>query len=174
MQHPIPRTTDNQARSNSRQPNDWGPPQLRPLAIPSVEKPRENFDQNFEQLDESTLEKQAKSAAHRDAHERKQHLDSLNRRIEVLQQKLDSRESDLREILPKLARLERSEQISKVLVRDGTVILAIGGVLVSAGSLFAEGPLRFVIAGLGGGILICGLWICKLLNQNVWPTHTDD
>ena len=162
MQHPIPCTTDNQARSNSRQPNDWGPPQLRPLAIPSVEKPRENFDQNFEQLDESTLEKQAKSAAHRDAHERKQHLDSLNRRIEVLQQKLDSRESDLREILPKLARLERSEQISKVLVRDG------------AGSLFAEGPLRFVIAGLGGGILICGLWICKLLNQNVWPTHTDD
>jgi hypothetical protein len=130
--------------------------------IPTTEQPRETADTT---LEASTLDKQAKSASYRDVLERTQHLETLNRRIDVLQGKLDNREADLQQLLPRNAALEQSCKISRVLVTDGTALLAIGGGLVSASGVFVAGPVRFVLAGLGGGLLICALWICKVMNR---------
>lgn len=142
-----------------------------PGPIPLAEKPRSDPDRSLERLEEKTLDKQARSASYRDAHERKQHLDSLNRRINVLQQKLDSRETELRDLTPRLAQLEQAQQISRVLIRDGTIIFGVGGALVSAASLFAEGIWRYSLAGFWLALFICGLWIAKILNSFIWPAN---
>jgi hypothetical protein len=82
---------------------------------------------------------------------------------------LDARESELRELLPKVARLEQAEQISQVLVRDGTNIFGVGGALVSAAGLFAECILRYSLVTFGLALFVSGLWVAKILNSYIWP-----
>lgn len=139
------------------------------LKVSVTEKPDKESADTSVSLESDTLERQAKSASYRDVHERSQHLVSLNRRIDVLQGKLDAREEELRDTLPRLAKLAQASKVSKVLVRDGTIILAVGGGLVSASSLFIDGGIRFLLAGGGGALLMCGLWVAKILNRNAWP-----
>jgi len=136
--------------------------------IPQAEKPQQSDDETLS-LEEKTLDKQAKSAPYRDVIERRNHLDTLNKRIDVLQGKLDKRESELDTLRPKLAKHEQSSKMAKVLVRDGTVIFVVGGMLVSGGGLFTDGILRFSLAAAGGALVVTGLWIAKVLNRNVWP-----
>lgn len=145
-----------------------------PPKVPAAELPRDGASASLESLEENTLDKQAKSASYRDDHERQQHLDTLNRRIDVLQKKLDSREAELHAVLPRLARFEQSAKISKAVSRDGAIALAIGGMLVSAAGLFSEGTVRMALSCLGGGIFIAGMWASKLLNFNVWPADPGD
>lgn len=103
-----------------------------PISIPAdAEKPRSQIDQKLETLEEDTLEKQAKSAAYRDALERRQHLESLNRRIDKLQGKLDQRESELQIALPKLASLEQAMRGVNASLLVGPVIMAVGGGAIS-------------------------------------------
>jgi hypothetical protein len=140
-----------------------------PPRIPPVEQPRESAESSIRE-EEDTLDKQAKSATYRDAHERKQHLESLYRRIDVLQSKLDKSEDQIQKYLPRLAQLEHACCVSQVLVRDGTIILAVGGAFIGYGSLFANDPLiRFAMGGVGVGLTMTGLWIAKILNRNSWP-----
>jgi hypothetical protein len=125
-----------------------------PVEIPAAEKPRENIDPGLERLEESTLDKQARSAAYRDAHERKQHLDSLNRRIDVLQQKLDSRETEIREISPKYAALEQSMRGVNASLVIGPTIMALGGGAMGAPSVLGDDISPHVAGMLGGGGLV--------------------
>ena len=67
------------------------------------------------------------------------------------------------------AELEQAARTARPLIRDGTVILTLGGVLISFAGLCAADSTRWCIAGIGGGLLISGLWIVKILNGSIWP-----
>lgn len=45
----------------------------------------------------------------------------------------------------------------------------LGGGLISIGGLFVQSEVRFVLVGLGGGLLVWALWIMKVSNRNAWP-----
>lgn len=146
-----------------------------PATIPPIETPSAS-DTAAAEMERDSLDKAARSAPWRDAYERQQHTANLNKRIDVLQSKLDKTEDSLAEKNRELQRLtataevlQHSCDLSKILVRDGTVICVVGGGLVSVGGLFAESEVRFLLAGLGGAFLVCGLWICKVLNRNAFP-----
>lgn len=136
--------------------------------VPAVEKPSqtsENQNGEFE-----FLQQQAKSSTLREVVERQKHNDSNEKRLSVLQSKLDIAEAKIAELLPRNAELESSVRMSRVLVRDGTVVLAIAGILVGWASLVEQREYRYLIAGFGTAFLVLGLWICKIMNRNAFPS----
>jgi hypothetical protein len=112
-----------------------------------------------------------------------QSVRQLNERIGVLQTKLDASEQRCESLVDQrnrdgsrleyqatdLAELRHAERTSKLLFRDGTISLAIGSVLVSVAGLFAHPAVRWTIAGTGGGMIVVALWICKMIQRNIWP-----
>lgn len=134
-------------------------------------------------LDELTPRDLAGSAPLRAVVESKLSQQYLNERIGKLQGKLDAVESHNRELheiqrsdaaasreqLRELTELRQAGRYAQLLVRDGTVALALGGILVSSASLFADQSIRLLITGFGWGIIILAVWIYKMMNRNIWP-----
>lgn len=149
-------------------PNRDGLPDT-PADIPPTEKPRKSVDQDLERLEEDTLDKQARSASFRDVLERKNHLDSLNRRIDVLQNKLDLREADLHAALPRIAELEQAEKTSKI----ATVVEAIGAgggaVLLGIASFATNDALKFAFLGAGVAASAVAIFCKALFALFGWP-----
>ena len=127
-----------------------------PSKVPAVEKPSESAKDKSSNPEYEFLQKQASSSNLRDVVERRNHNQSNEIRLSILQAKLDIAEDKIENLLPRNATLEQSMRVSKVLVRDGTVVMAIAGTAVSCASLFDQQEYRFLIAGFGGGFLILG------------------
>jgi chromosome segregation ATPase len=92
--------------------------------------------------------KKAKTAALRAEEAEEKHVAALNRRIHVLQTKLDLREDELRELLPRNAELEQAR--SNATINGGLSLSAVsvGGMLASVSSLFPV-PLGYISGGFG-------------------------
>jgi hypothetical protein len=114
--------------------------------------------------------------------------EALIERIGVLQTKLDAVESArdeqvfgrqseakrLEDQAATIATLRQAERMGKVLYRDGTIAIALGGIIVGIASLVNIPIMRWVIAGTGTGVVVFALWICKMTQRNIWPPGTDD
>lgn len=165
-----------------------------PRVPPQAEQPS-GADEVPLQLERETLENYplaevAGRAALRAVISHERNLSDLKQRIEVLQTKLDASEEEgrelnaslrdagdtVRKLTGRVAQLEQAERAAKLLTRDGTVALALGGIAVSMGGLFSIEELRYVVAALGVGVIVMAFWICKIMQRNIWPVPkvTDD
>lgn len=91
---------------------------------------------------------------------------SLNRELYDIQR---SDAVEAREQLRELTELRQAARYAQLLVRDGTVALALGGILVSSASLFTEQSIRLLMTGFGWGVIILAVWIYKMMHRNIWP-----
>src|SRR5438445_272944 len=73
------------------------------------------------------------------------------------------------ELAPRVAELEHAERVAKVLIRDGSIISIVGGSIISFAGLFGAEITRFPVCGIGGGLMITGLWVFKLTARWAWP-----
>ncbi len=141
-----------------------------PQQIPQAERPERQSDDSLEQLEETFLDKQAKSAAYRAVFEHNQHVQALNNRIDVLQAKLDKREEDLHVAMPRVSELEQAERTSKV----GTIVEAVGAgggaILLSIASFMSgENWVKFVLFGAGVSASSLAVFAKLLLAAFGWP-----
>ena len=117
--------------------------------------------------------KKAKTAAVRAEEAEEKHVASLNRRIDVLQSKLDRREGDLHHLLPRTAELEQAARTSKV----GAIVEAAGvgggALLLSIASFTPPDEWhRFVCIGAGISASVFALSAKALLAAFGWPPKT--
>lgn len=139
---------------------------------PKVPRPEEpaGSDAQTEALEKDTLDKQAKSAAYRDAHERKQHLASLNERIGVLQDKLDKREAELQVAMPRIAELEQATKTSRLATISEVLGVGGGAILLSIAAYADSDIYKLLILGLGIGSSAIGLFSKLIYATWGWPT----
>ena len=107
----------------------------------------------------------------------------LNERITKLQSKLDEVESHnrslcdvqradgerYRDLSMEIAQLRQARTYARVLVRDGTVSLALGGIIAGTASLVNSQAWRLTATGLGWGVIIMAIWMYKMTQRNIWP-----
>lgn len=140
-----------------------------PKKIPKTERPGPETDSSLERLEESTLDKQASSAAYRAAHEHSEHLKALNTRIGVLQTKLDRREDELNAAKPRVAELEQAKKTSRL----GVVVdaLGIGGgvILLSIASFSPDGCAKYACFAAGISASSLALVAKVLFATFGWP-----
>lgn len=132
-------------------------------------------------LDETTsaevneYERRAKSPALRDVFERAQHISALNRRIDVLQGKLDRREAELDETRPKLAALQQAERTAR---GHGTAIQAFGSglgpILLGVASFATDDIWKFGLFGAGAVASFIGWFSTTLAACIAWPNKPSD
>lgn len=112
--------------------------------------------------------KKAKTAAVRAEEAEEKHVAALNRRISVLQTKLDLREDELRELLPRNAELEQARCNASLNGASSLGAVSIGGMLASISSLLSI-PLGYVSGGFGAAMLIGGLILSWTTHRFGWP-----
>jgi len=140
---------------------------LSSISIPA-DVPDDSLDQKTSE-EIGDLEKRAKSAPLRDVFERTAHLGSLNRRIEVLQGKLDSREAELQVAVPRVAELEQAMRTARVGAFVESAGAGGGALLLSIASFMADGALKFVFVGAGIAGASLGV-LAKIISSALgWP-----
>jgi hypothetical protein len=140
--------------------------------VPQAEQPQAQTDDHLEKLEEDTLDKQAKSATYRDAHERREHLASLNRRIDVLQSKLDDREIELHIVLPRVAELEQAEWTARLHAGLESVAAGGGALMLSVASFVNEATdewLKYLLFGAGLAFALLGILGKVVMSFFGWP-----
>lgn len=96
------------------------------------------------------------------------HVDALNCRIEVLQEKLNDRESEARYLLPRVAELEQASRGITLACAYYTGMMVSGGGMIS-GAGYCTPPARDYLLAVGWLLLICGIaahWIASAFG---WP-----
>ncbi len=141
-----------------------------PQQIPQVELPGQQSDDSLEQQEEAFLQKQAKSGALRAVLEHNHHLQALNSRIDVLQAKLDKRESELHVAIPRVAELEQAERTSRVGAIAEAVGAGGGAIFLSVASFMQDGDFaKWVCVGAGIAALSLAVFAKVLLAAFGWP-----
>ena len=141
----------------------------RPPKIPKIERPEPQADDTLEQLEETTLDKQAKSAAYRAVVEHSQHLQALNTRIDVLQAKLDRREDALHAAIPRVSELEQAQKTSRVESIVEAIGTGVGGVFLSLAPFATTEPPKYLFLGLGVSSLAFAVLAKVLFAAFGWP-----
>ncbi len=114
--------------------------------------------------------RKAKTAALRAEEAEAEHVAALNRRIGVLQTKLDLREDELHCLLPRNAELEQAR--SNAVINGGLSLTAVslGGALASVSSLLPF-PFGYISGGFGAAMLIAGLVASWTTHRFGWPAR---
>jgi len=141
-----------------------GPPQ-----VPPVERPQAPTDDTLEKLEENTLDKQAKSAAYRAVVEHNQHVLALNSRIDVLQAKLDKRENELHNVIPKVSELQQAKRTSRIGAAVETVGISGGATLLSIASFAPDGSVKYACFGAGISVSSLAVFAKVLFAVLGWP-----
>ncbi len=140
-----------------------------PQQIPQVERPEQQSDDSLEQLEETFLDKQAKSAVYRAVFEHNQHLQALNTRIDVLQAKLDKRENELHAAIPRVSELEQAERTSKVGAAVESLGVGGGTILLGIASFATDDATKLVCFGAGVSASSLALFAKALFAILGWP-----
>jgi hypothetical protein len=117
-------------------------------------------------------QRKAKTAALRAEEAEERHAAALDRRIDVLQKKLDLRENELRELLPRNAELEQAKRNADANSRLSLSAVSVGGLLASISSLL---PVRwnYISGAFGAAMLISGLTLSCVTHRSGWPSKED-
>ncbi len=120
-----------------------------PPQIPQVERPRPPVDPWLGSLEKETLDKLARSPSLRAVHEHAQHVFALNNRIDVLQSKLDRRESELHLALPRVAELEQAQRTFRVDAVVEPIGTGVSAAALSVASFVANDSVKYGLIGVG-------------------------
>lgn len=113
-------------------------------------------------------QRKAKTAAVRAEEAEAEHVAALNERIHVLQEKLNSREEELRELLPRNAELEQARSNATLNGGLSLTAVAVGGLLASISSLLPM-PFNYISGSFGAAMLIWGLALSWTTHRFGWP-----
>lgn len=147
-----------------------------PIKVPrNAESPEPQVDEGLERLEEDTLDKRARSAAYRAVVEHNEHVVALNRRIDVIQGKLDSREIELHRAIPRIAELEQAQRTARLgafvdvmAIGLGTLILGLSGFVRR--NFPEEGTAyEFMMIGVGATACVVALIFRALFALFGWP-----
>jgi len=141
----------------------------QPPQVPPVEQPTSTSDDVLEKLEESTLDKQARSAAYRAAVEHSQHIAALNKRLDIIQAKLDGRENEIHIALPRIAELEQAEKTSKLTTVVESVGAGGGAVLLSLASFAPTDAWKFSFLGSGVAASALAVFCKSMFALFGWP-----
>jgi hypothetical protein len=119
-----------------------------------------------------TERKKAKSAAVRAEEAEESFVAALNRRISVLQKKLDLREEELRILLPRNAELEQARSNATINSGLSLTAISVGGILASISSMLPC-PFSYISAGFGAAMLIAGLVVSWTTHRFGWPAKNE-
>ena len=122
-----------------------------------------------EQAHLKEAQKKAKTAALRAEEAEEKHVSALNRRIDVLQNKLDLREEEVHELLPRNAELEQARRNATINSGLSLTAISIGGVLASISSLLPT-PFSYISGSFGAAMLIGGLTVSWVTHRFGWPS----
>jgi hypothetical protein len=112
--------------------------------------------------------RKAKTAALRAEVAEEEHVAALNRRIDVLQKKLDLREDELQVLLPRNAELEQAYRNASINGGLSLTAISAGGVLTSISSLLPT-PFSYISGSFGAAMLIGGLTVSWTTHRLGWP-----
>lgn len=136
--------------------------------IPPVEQPQESADTSVE-LEQVTLEQQSKSAALRDVYVRDQLISALNRRIDVIQAKLDNREERIDELLPRNAALEQAGRSSTIETVLEFVAMGCSATFLSISTYVADSISKTGWFGAGIALAASAMLSKILFSYFGWP-----
>ena len=93
----------------------------------------------------------------------------FNRRIDVLQTKLDKREQDCRELLPEVAELRQAKRSTRLFDCLIAAEITVGGALISGAGFSTTEVGKYVMLWVGWALIILGIVTLFLNTAFGWP-----
>ena len=115
------------------------------------------------------LDKRAKRAAYRAEVAHAELVRALERRIDKIQEKLDSSEAENSKLAPEVAQLRQAKKTFQLQATVSTTAITIGGALISGYAAADSEFWQNFILGSGWSLLAVGLVLIPLFASFGWP-----